>query len=62
MEGGSLFTDVVACPKHQYTYDAHTGENRYPKNVFPAHRAKALTGITIYAAREHDGWVWVALE
>jgi nitrite reductase/ring-hydroxylating ferredoxin subunit len=61
MEGGALYTDIVDCPEHHYTYDARTGENRYPKNIFPRHIAREIEGITVYPTREQDGWVWVGL-
>jgi len=62
MDGGSCLLDEVACPNHQYTYDARTGENRYPKNVFPAAKARQLEGVTVYPTREEDGWIWIAVE
>lgn len=31
----NVYGDEIDCPHHHYTYDAHTGGNRYPKRVFP---------------------------
>ncbi|MQA86517.1 MAG: Rieske 2Fe-2S domain-containing protein [Streptosporangiales bacterium] len=59
MDGGNVYGDEVDCPNHHYTYDARTGENGYPKRVFPARRAAAVKPITAYRTREADGWVWV---
>ncbi|MGH3518867.1 MAG: Rieske (2Fe-2S) protein [Haloechinothrix sp.] len=61
MDGGNLFGDEIDCPHHHYTYDAHTGENRYPKRVFPRARAEQVHDIQAYATKEEDGWVWVRL-
>lgn len=59
MDGGSLWEGELDCPHHHYTYDPHTGENRFPKRTSPAFRAEQLEGIRIYAVTEADGWVWV---
>jgi nitrite reductase/ring-hydroxylating ferredoxin subunit len=59
MDEGVLWDDEIDCPHHHYTYDPHTGENRYPRRVFPARRAETLRGIQVFEAREEDGWVWV---
>lgn len=59
MDGANVFGDEIDCPHHHYTYDAHTGENRYPKRVFPRWRAEQVRSIRAYATREEEGWVWV---
>lgn len=61
MDGGALYTDEVVCPNHHYTYDAQTGENRYPKRIFPAHRAKKIQDIETYPAEDDGEWVWVRI-
>jgi nitrite reductase/ring-hydroxylating ferredoxin subunit len=61
MDGGSLYSDMVACPHHQYTYDACTGENRYPKSVWSGERKSNIKGISVYPARDDGDWVWVGL-
>ena len=33
---GTVYMGAVDCPRHHYLYDLRTGENRYPRNVFPA--------------------------
>ncbi|MHC8504289.1 hypothetical protein HF519_17915 [Pseudonocardia bannensis] len=38
MDGGGVYGDEVDCPHHHYTYDGRTGENRYPRRVFPRSR------------------------
>lgn len=59
MDGGSVWEGELDCPHHHYTYDPHTGENRFPKRTSPGFRAAQLEGIAVYATTEADGWVWV---
>jgi nitrite reductase/ring-hydroxylating ferredoxin subunit len=59
MDGANIFADEIDCPHHHYTYDARTGENRYPKRVFPRSRAEQVRSINAFATKEEDGWVWV---
>ncbi len=33
---GTLYDYTLDCPLHHFTYDVRTGENLYPKNVYPA--------------------------
>jgi nitrite reductase/ring-hydroxylating ferredoxin subunit len=58
MDGGNIYFDEIDCPNHHYTYDARTGENRYPKRVFPKARADKVQPIRVFKTREEDGWVW----
>jgi nitrite reductase/ring-hydroxylating ferredoxin subunit len=58
MDGGNVYRDEVDCPHHHYTYDARTGENRYPKRVFPRARAAAIKPIQVFESREQAGWIW----
>lgn len=59
MDEGVLWEDEIDCPHHHYTYDPRTGENRYPRRVFPPRRAATVRGIPVFETREEDGWVWV---
>lgn len=59
MDGAAVYGDEIDCPHHHYTYDARTGENRYPKRVFPQSRAATVRSIRAFEARDDDGWVWV---
>ncbi|MEW6353471.1 MAG: Rieske (2Fe-2S) protein [Pseudomonadota bacterium] len=60
LDDGVLWNDQIDCPHHHYTYDARSGANIYPANVFPRERAAAVRGIPVYAVREENGWVWIA--
>jgi vanillate O-demethylase monooxygenase subunit len=62
MDGGNVYEDEIDCPHHHYTYDAHTGENRYPKRVFPRARAAQVESIRTVPTREEGGWVWVRVD
>jgi nitrite reductase/ring-hydroxylating ferredoxin subunit len=59
MDDGSLWEGEIDCPHHHYTYDPRTGENRFPKRIFPAHRAASVRPIAVFEVREADGWVLV---
>ncbi len=57
---GMLYLDAIDCPLHHYLYDLRSGENRYPRNVFPADLAVNLAPLTLYQVKEEDGWIWVS--
>lgn len=59
LDEGSLWEDEVDCPHHHYTYDPHTGENRFPKHVVAGRGSRTVPGIDAFAAREEGGWVHV---
>jgi nitrite reductase/ring-hydroxylating ferredoxin subunit len=61
LSGGMLYLGAVDCPLHHYLYDLRTGENRYPRNVFPADKAACLAPLRLYPVKEEAGWVWVRL-
>lgn len=56
---GKLYMGAIDCPRHHYLYDLRTGENRYPRNVFPADLAARLAPLSLYPVKEEDGWIWV---
>jgi nitrite reductase/ring-hydroxylating ferredoxin subunit len=60
LSDGSVFMGAVDCPRHHYLYDLRTGENRYPRNVFPPDLAANLVPLPLYPVRESEGWLWVA--
>jgi nitrite reductase/ring-hydroxylating ferredoxin subunit len=61
MDGGNVYGDEIDCPHHHYTYDAHTGQNHYPRRVFPRARAELVQPIRTFPVREDEGWVWVCI-
>jgi 3-phenylpropionate/trans-cinnamate dioxygenase ferredoxin subunit len=57
---GMIYLDAVDCPLHHYLYDLRTGENRYPRDVFPAHLKDRLAPLRLFPVKEEDGWIWVS--
>lgn len=58
---GSLYFGAVDCPRHHYLYDLRTGENRYPRRVFPADLAAKLAPLRLFPVKESEGWIWVGI-
>ncbi len=36
LEGARMWDHLLTCPWHQFQYDVRTGENHYPRDVYPA--------------------------
>jgi nitrite reductase/ring-hydroxylating ferredoxin subunit len=62
LSGGRMYMGMIDCPLHHYLYDLRTGENRYPRDVFPADLAERLGPLPLYPVKEEGGWIWVSLE
>lgn len=58
---GEIYMGAIDCPRHHYLYDLRTGENRYPRNVFPADLGRNLAALKVYPVQEKEGWIWIAL-
>jgi nitrite reductase/ring-hydroxylating ferredoxin subunit len=56
---GMVYFGAVDCPLHHYLYDLRTGENRYPRNVYPTDLAAGVAPLPLYPVKEEDGWIWV---
>ena len=61
LSGGTVYLGAVDCPLHHYLYDLRTGENRYPRDVFPADKAAGLAPLQLYPVKEEGGWIWARL-
>lgn len=59
LSGGMVYMGAIDCPLHHYLYDLRTGENRYPRNVFPADVAARLKPLPLYPVKEEGGWIWI---
>jgi len=62
LEQGDLWQGMVECPWHHYRYDVRTGENRYPRNVYPADLAflqRDLRPVRRYAVQIIEEQIWV---
>ena len=65
LEGAVLWDHLIDCPFHHFQYDVRTGENYFPKNVYPKDykRLEAqLRPLGTYAVELRKGEVWVDLE
>ena len=60
LRDAAIEAETIRCPRHDYVYDARTGEN-----VFPARQSESVLWKTrpgylpVYPVEERDGWVWV---
>lgn len=61
LEGARVWDYLLDCPWHHFQYDVRTGENHYPKNVYPQseERLKAqLRSLAVYAVEIRNGEIW----
>lgn len=61
LEEGTLFQSVLTCPWHHWTFDVSTGENIFPRNVFPSERLSDIRGLKVYPVRLRGHDIQVAL-
>jgi nitrite reductase/ring-hydroxylating ferredoxin subunit len=64
LEGATLLDHLIDCPWHHFQYDVRTGENYFPKNVYPADLPRLQTQLRPlrkYAVEIRDGEIWVDL-
>jgi nitrite reductase (NADH) small subunit len=64
LEGAALWDNLLTCPWHQFQYDVATGENHYPKNVYPPDlpRLQAqVRPLRTYPVDIRGGEIWVDL-
>ncbi len=61
--GGQVWQGVLDCPWHHFQYDIRTGENLYPRRVYPLDALPRLHNqigpLLIYPVRVSDGNVQV---
>ena len=60
LSDGTISRGAVECPRHHYLYDLRTGDNRYPRNVFPAGLAAKLAPLPLFPVKQEQGWIWDA--
>jgi len=60
---GSVWQGVLDCPWHHFQYDVRTGENLYPRRIYPLnalpHLRQQVTPLRTYAVRVVAGKVQV---
>ena len=65
LEGATMWDHLLDCPWHHFQYDVRTGENYFPKNVYPMDYPRLLEQLRplkTYPVQLQDGDVWVDLE
>lgn len=65
LEGAVLWDNLLDCPFHHFQFDVRTGENYFPRNVYPKdmpHLEEQVRPLRTYAVEVRDGDVWVDLE
>ena len=65
LEGAALWGHLVDCPFHHFQFDCRTGENFFPRNVYPKDLPKLerqLEPLKRYAVELRDGDVWVNMD
>jgi nitrite reductase/ring-hydroxylating ferredoxin subunit len=53
---------LVTCPWHNFQYDLRTGENRYPRDVFPPDLRSQLAPLKTYPVEIRGDEIWADLE
>jgi nitrite reductase/ring-hydroxylating ferredoxin subunit len=65
LAGGTVWRGVLDCPWHHFQYDIHTGENLYPRRVYPLdalpHLRQQLAPLQTYAVRIVDHEIQVEI-
>ena len=62
LEGATMWDYLIDCPYHHFQYDVRTGENFFPKNVYPTdvpRLQEQVRPLAVYPVKVEDGVVWV---
>ena len=65
LEGAILWDHLLECPFHHFQFDVRTGENHFPRNVYPEdlpHLQRQVRPLRTYAVEVREGDVWVDLK
>ena len=65
LDGATLIDYFVDCPWHHFQYDVRTGENHFPRNVYPEdlpNLQSELRPLRKYPVEVREGEIWVNLE
>ncbi len=62
LAGAHLWDGLVTCPWHNYQYDIVTGENYFPKSVYPADLREHVLPLATYPAKIRGDEIWVDLD
>jgi nitrite reductase/ring-hydroxylating ferredoxin subunit len=64
LDGAVLWGPLVDCPWHHFQYDIRTGENYYPRNVYPKDLPalqEQLGPLETYRVELRGSEIWVEL-
>ena len=64
LEGAQLWDHLLDCPWHHFQYDIRTGENYFPRNVYPRDYPalqEQLKPLRTYAVEIRGDEIWVDL-
>ena len=64
LEGAILWDHLIDCPYHHFQYDVRTGENYFPKNVYPEdypELQEQVSPLRTYPVEMRGGEIWVDL-
>ena len=65
LEGATLWGYLLDCPWHHFQFDVRTGENHFPKNVYPSDLPQLqgqVRQLKTYRTEVRNGEIWVDLE
>jgi nitrite reductase/ring-hydroxylating ferredoxin subunit len=61
LSGARVWGGLLTCPWHNFQYDLRTGENHYPRNVYPPDLASQLAPLKTYPVEIRGNAIWVDL-
>ncbi len=62
LEGASVWEYLLDCPWHHFQFDVRTGENVYPRNVYPRDMPELeeqIRALRTYPVVLRSGEIWV---
>ncbi len=62
LQEGRLEDELIICPWHHYRFNVRTGENWYPKNVYPKDLRSGLPNLSTRSVRVDSDEIWVGRE
>jgi 3-phenylpropionate/trans-cinnamate dioxygenase ferredoxin subunit len=63
LSGATIWDGLLTCPWHNFQYNLRTGENHYPRNVYPPdpQLRTQVEPLRTYTVEIRDDEVWVDL-
>jgi 3-phenylpropionate/trans-cinnamate dioxygenase ferredoxin subunit len=65
LDGATLLGPLIDCPWHHFQYDVRTGENHFPRNVYPSDMPQLqaqLGSLRVYQVDVRDQEIWIDVE